>query len=228
VCDGNHRQGLTLFSGENILVEDTVMSNTEGTPPQAGVDVEPDGPNECIINCIFRNCLSTGNVGSGYEIYTPKLSASKSLPISLVFENCRTVGNRTSLTVDGGNGKENDFATGSMVFRNCSFESSKGNGISVGSTPAEAFDVIFENCSVSNAAGAPVTISTGRFMQGYSDGIDFRNLTVYGAKDGKWYKAGKQGAGPAPTRVTGRVKVVDSDGLAHTEVIDSEWIARPQ
>ena len=24
VCDGNHRQGLTLFSGENVLVEDTV------------------------------------------------------------------------------------------------------------------------------------------------------------------------------------------------------------
>jgi hypothetical protein len=226
VCDGNHRQGLTLFSGENVLIEDTVMSNTEGTPPQAGVDVEPDGPDEYIINCVFRNCLSMGNVGSGFEIYTPGLCASKSPPISLVFENCRAVGNRTGLTIDGGNGKECDFATGSMIFRNCSFEESSVNGIFVGSTPAKAFDVAFENCCVSNAARASVTISAGRLMQGYPDGIDFGDLTVYGAKTGGWYKAGKQGAGSAPTNIKGRVKVVDVDGSVHTEVIDSEWIAK--
>ena len=226
VCDGNHRQGLTLFSGENVLIEDTVMSNTEGTPPQAGVDVEPDGPDEHIINCVFRNCLAIGNAGSGFEIYLPGLRASKSPPISLIFENCRAVGNRTSLTVDGGNGKESDFATGLLTFRNCSFEDSKGTGISISSTPEKAFDVAFDNCSVSNAAGASVTISAGRFLQGYPDGIDLGNLTVYGAKDGNWYKAGKQGAGPVPARIKGRVKTVRADGTAHTEVIDSAWLSK--
>ena len=226
VCDGNHRQGLTLFSGENVLIEDSVMSNTEGTPPQAGVDVEPDGPNEYIINCVFRNCLFFFNDTATTEIYTPGLCASKSQPISLVFENCRAVGNRTSLTVDGGNGKESDFASGSMTFRNCSFEKSGGGGISVGSTPAKAFDVTFENCCVSNATGAPVTISAGRFTQGYPDGIDLGDLTVYGAKGGNWYRAGKQGVGPAPTRVKGRVRVVGADGSVHVEAIDSAWLAK--
>ena len=226
VCDGNHRQALTLFSGENVLIEDTVMSNTEGTPPQAGVDVEPDGPDEYIINCVFRNCLSVGNAGSGYEIYTPGLCASKSPPISLVFENCRTVGNRTGLVVDGGSGKESDFPTGSIAFRNCSFENSTGGGISISSTPAKAFDVAFENCCVSNAAGVPVSISAGRFLKGQPDGIDLGDLTVYGAKDGKWYGAGKQGVGPSPRRVKGCVKVVGGDGSVRTEKIDSAWIAK--
>ena len=226
VCDGNHRQGLTLFSGENVLIEDTVMSNTEGSPPQAGVDVEPDGPNEYIINCTFRNCLSTGNAGSGYEIYLPGLCASKSRPVSLVFENCRTVGNRTGLLVSGGTGKESDFATGALEFRNCRFDGAKDLGISVGSKPANAFDLTFKNCSVSNAAGAAVSISAPRFIQGYPDGIDFGDLTVYGAKDGKWYAPGKQGVGPAPTRVKGRVKVIGDDGSSRTEEIDSAWIAR--
>jgi hypothetical protein len=188
--------------------------------------VEPDGPNEYIINCVFRNCLSIGNAGSGYEIYMPGLCASKSRPISLVFENCRTVGNRTGLLVDGGNRKESDFATGSMTFRNCTFENSRGVGIALGSMPTKAFDVMFENCCVSNATDTPVSISTGRFRQGYPDGIDFGNLTVHGTKDGKWCGINKQGAGPAPTRVKGRVKIVGEDGSLRTEEIDSEWVEK--
>ena len=42
VCDSNHRQGMSIFSVKNLLVENCVFSNTSGTPPQAGVDIEPD------------------------------------------------------------------------------------------------------------------------------------------------------------------------------------------
>ena len=224
VCDRNYRQGLTLFSGENVLIEDTVMSNTEGTPPQAGVDVEPDADYEYIVNCTFRNCVSKGNVGSGFEIYTPGLKGSTSKPISLKFENCRTIGNRTGFSVDGGNGKESDFATGRICCRNCSFEDA-GTGIFVGSTPAKAFDVAFSGCVVSNAHGASVTFAAGRFLQGFPDGIDLGDLTVYNPKDGAWFSPGKQGAGPAPTRIAGRVKVVETNGQVRTETIDAKWIA---
>jgi len=225
VCDGNHRQGLTLGSGENVLIENVVTAGTEGTPPQAGVDVEPNGPKDYIINCVFRNCLSTGNAGCGYEINLRGLCASKSPPVSLAFENCRTVGNRVGLKVTGGPGKENDFATGWMAFRNCSFENTKGTGISVMTKPADAFDVKFENCCVSNASTA-VSMCSARFGQGQPDGIDLGNLTVHGARDGMWYMAGKQGVGPAPTRIKGRAKVVAEDGSSRTEEIDAAWIAR--
>ena len=71
-----------------------------------------------------------------------------------------------------------------------------------------------------------MSISAGRFVKGQPDGIDLGDLTVYGAKDGKWYEPGKQGVGTVPTRVKGRVKVVGADGSVHTDEIDRAWIAK--
>ena len=58
VCDRNHRQGISVFSVENLLIEDCVLSNTSGTAPQSGIDFEPDHPNEILKNVVMRNCLS--------------------------------------------------------------------------------------------------------------------------------------------------------------------------
>ena len=37
----NHRQGISVISAVGLLVEDTVMRGTNGTAPEAGVDIEP-------------------------------------------------------------------------------------------------------------------------------------------------------------------------------------------
>ena len=54
VCDRNHRQGISVFSVENLLIEDCVLSNTSGTAPQSGIDFEPDHPNEILKNVVMR------------------------------------------------------------------------------------------------------------------------------------------------------------------------------
>ena len=33
---------MSVISAENMLVEDTVFERTRGTPPESGVDFEPD------------------------------------------------------------------------------------------------------------------------------------------------------------------------------------------
>src|ERR1039458_585216 len=38
----NHRQGLSVISVENLLVENCLFANTWGTAPEAGIDLEPD------------------------------------------------------------------------------------------------------------------------------------------------------------------------------------------
>ena len=76
VCDDNHRQGMSVFSVENLLVENCVFSNTRGTPPQAGVDIEPDRAREILKNVVFRNCVSFGNAGIGFEMYLAQLNSN--------------------------------------------------------------------------------------------------------------------------------------------------------
>jgi hypothetical protein len=41
-CIDNHRQGISVCSVKNLLIEDCVLVNTRGTPPMAGIDFEPD------------------------------------------------------------------------------------------------------------------------------------------------------------------------------------------
>ena len=92
VCDRNHRQGMSVFNVKNFLVENCVFSNTSGTPPQSGVDIEPDHSNERLENIVFRNCQSFGNAGAGFEAYLAQLRKSSG-PVSILFENCRSWGN---------------------------------------------------------------------------------------------------------------------------------------
>jgi hypothetical protein len=42
VCNGNRRQGLTIGNSIGVVVMDSTFSNTFGTDPSAGIDIEPD------------------------------------------------------------------------------------------------------------------------------------------------------------------------------------------
>jgi hypothetical protein len=44
VFDRNYRQGMSVIAAVNLTVERTIFSNTAGTAPAAGVDLEPDCP----------------------------------------------------------------------------------------------------------------------------------------------------------------------------------------
>ena len=66
-CVENHRQGISVCSAKNLLIEDCLLVNTSGTPPSAGIDFEPDHARHRISNCVMRNCRIEGNRGEGYR-----------------------------------------------------------------------------------------------------------------------------------------------------------------
>jgi hypothetical protein len=44
VMDNNRRQGISVTAAENVLIDRCIMKNTKGTPPAAGIDIEPFNP----------------------------------------------------------------------------------------------------------------------------------------------------------------------------------------
>lgn len=84
---GNHRQGLSVISAVRLLVERCVFRGTEGTAPEAGIDFEPDEPDERLVECAVRDCLVDNNAGNGLLVYLKPL-ARDSHPVSIRFENC--------------------------------------------------------------------------------------------------------------------------------------------
>jgi hypothetical protein len=99
VCDRNYRQGMSVMLAENLLVVNSVFSNTAGTPPAAGLvrDPRPRPPSLflsvslclcvsvclCVCSCLYVClCLTCGNqqsltictVGLGYRARPSELS----------------------------------------------------------------------------------------------------------------------------------------------------------
>ena len=64
VCTGNRRQGMSIGRGYNVKVYDSEFSNTHGTKPECGIDIEPDDPgissSVLISNCLIRNNAKYG------------------------------------------------------------------------------------------------------------------------------------------------------------------------
>jgi hypothetical protein len=94
VSDNNYRQGISIISAQKLLVENCSFNNTKGTLPQAGIDFEPNRPDERLIDCIFYNCNATQNIGFGIQLALFNLNVT-SLPISITIDSCTMRSNRS-------------------------------------------------------------------------------------------------------------------------------------
>jgi len=87
VCDDHHRQGISVISAENLLIENCVLSNTRGTAPESGIDFEPNEPHQRLKNCVVRNSQFFDNAGHQILVYLKPLDKTTE-DVSIRFENC--------------------------------------------------------------------------------------------------------------------------------------------
>lgn len=91
VCDDNHRQGISVITAKNLLVENSRFQGTQGTLPEPGIDFEPNERDECLTNCVVRNCSFTGNKVRGMLFVLDNLGEA---PVSIRLENRTSDRNR--------------------------------------------------------------------------------------------------------------------------------------
>jgi hypothetical protein len=152
VCDDNNRQGISVISADKLLVEDCVLKNTRGTPPAAGIDFEPNGPDEQLTDCVMRRCLVENNGGSGIQLYLIYIEESPT-PISVRFEDCVVRG-----SVDAGfifsvytpYDIPDDQLKGSCEVIGCRFENNDYAGIIIDAKRAGLSTVVLKDTTVLN------------------------------------------------------------------------------
>lgn len=229
VCDDNHRQGISVCGAKDLLIEDVVLSNTSGTLPQAGIDLEPDRPSECLSNITLRNVISKNNAGMGFEFCLTKMKSS-SEPVSVVLENCVSVGNRFSVSVCGNDVRDADTVKGRITFTGCRFKDARENGIRIRGVPGNSLELAFSGCEISNAAPKrsrpDVLFEAGTSRQGVPDGIFFDGLKIIQPRARRWFLYGASSFGPLPKRVRGNVVILGPDGASSEVVLDRSWIER--
>lgn len=72
VCTGNRRNGLSIGNVIGMKVYDSEFSNTYGTSPQCGIDIEPSkgvGGDEGCDQVWIENCLLRGNAHYGMNVW---------------------------------------------------------------------------------------------------------------------------------------------------------------
>jgi hypothetical protein len=112
VLEEHHRQGISIISAQDLLIENVTITGTQGTPPQAGIDFEPNNRNERLVNCIVRNCSIRSNRGFGVLFYLGTLDHT-SRPIFISIEASEIRNNGISVWVGG----VKNGASGSIMFR---------------------------------------------------------------------------------------------------------------
>ncbi|QLL59748.1 right-handed parallel beta-helix repeat-containing protein [Empedobacter falsenii] len=66
IVDDNRRNGMSIISAQNSIFENFIASNTFGTAPNAGIDIEPDANTDIIKNLTFNNILAFNNDVHGF------------------------------------------------------------------------------------------------------------------------------------------------------------------
>ncbi|HEX2998735.1 MAG TPA: right-handed parallel beta-helix repeat-containing protein, partial [Armatimonadota bacterium] len=184
ICDRNYRQGISVINAADLLIENCTLSNTAGTAPQAGIDFEPNNPDERLSHCVMRCCTIRGNVGGGIALYLPPLTA-ESAPVSLRFEQCRVEGNRSAgVSLVTGNTPAK-AVRGDISFTDCTVRDNTTAEILLVNKPAKGCSVRFSNCTVAAAAkatSAPIVFTSNSGASEPLGGAQFNGCTIRVAK----------------------------------------------
>ncbi len=83
IFNNNRRQGSSITGGVNhVYYLRDYFTNTSGTAPQSGIDIEPNDPTGFLLDIHITDCYTNDNAGDGLMV-SPWLMNSTSQPISI-------------------------------------------------------------------------------------------------------------------------------------------------
>ena len=149
----NRRQGISIISVDHLEVYNSNFSDTKGSLPEAGLDIEPNTPEDRIVNVLIENCRFTNNFHAGIVLALHNLEDS-SEPVSITFRNCYLSSNHdpsnqyvaTEIQISAHKTKP---VKGNVLFENCEVNGSNWGMLYSRKTSA-AYHVTFKNCVAQN------------------------------------------------------------------------------
>ncbi|MGD0960119.1 MAG: right-handed parallel beta-helix repeat-containing protein [Methylomonas sp.] len=91
-ADNNRRQGMSVTSANGVKIQDSVFTNANGTPPMAGLDLEPN-KGETVANVRVLRSQFLHNHGSGILLSVPDAIAGQAFIRNVELKNNRVAEN---------------------------------------------------------------------------------------------------------------------------------------
>jgi len=192
ICDNNKRQGLSLIAGNNVTIQSSSFTNTNGASPGAGIDIEPNTSSDTFTNILLKNITTSGNDEGGI-IANFMYGINTTSPLSITIDNHRdnyggtaATGSRRGICIRGPlstEGITSNSSQGTFIVKNCYWESNYITGVGttgqigiVVNCDRRGFSVSFDNCTWKNSA-----LAVGMKVQGDA-GIQVGNVTFNNCK----------------------------------------------
>jgi len=103
--DNGRRNGISIISGNNILIDNAIVSNTYGTNPMAGIDVEPNNNNDFLKNITLKNIYTFNNKNSGIILSLKGLVGKEKRSVDISIKNHTDIKSKYALNISSGNNK---------------------------------------------------------------------------------------------------------------------------
>ncbi|SNR36132.1 right-handed parallel beta-helix repeat-containing protein [Dokdonia pacifica] len=168
VSNNNYRQGLAIISAKDVEILYCEFSDTSGTLPEDGIDIEPFEPDQRIEDVLIKGCRILNNNGNAIQVAMEFMDDS-SQDISILVEDTYMSGNHdpsnafsfAELNIDdnGENGVD-----GFVTFSNCYVDSSEWTAVYISKT-IDSYQANFENCVFKDVSNDPIDLNNPIFFE---------------------------------------------------------------
>ncbi|KQT33882.1 hypothetical protein ASG22_17430 [Chryseobacterium sp. Leaf405] len=140
IIDNNRRNGISIISGNNILLQDLVISNSNGANPQTGIDIEPNIQQNQISNIVLNSIVTFNNKLNGLSFYLDNLKGnlpSKNVEISI--DNYRDLYSKNGISYSNRKSQTKKGLTGNITLKNIELKNND-----------KPFRYLYDNSSLDN------------------------------------------------------------------------------
>lgn len=142
----NRRNGLSIMSVKNILVENLESNNNKGAFPMAGIDIEPNYNKDYMENVILKNIVTRNN-RYGIQIVLKKLVGEKSNNVDIQISNHVDYKSQIGLRFDKMD-RKGQVLGGTINITNSKWFDNKSDGISFEKDQEHLSKVVLKNVQV--------------------------------------------------------------------------------
>ena len=93
--DKSRRDNISVISAKNLTIKNCILTNANGNRPEAGLNFEPNYPNEYMQNVVIENLITSDNAGYGIQLaYTMR---NLKTPVDITIINHIDTGSLTAI-----------------------------------------------------------------------------------------------------------------------------------
>lgn len=149
--DNARRNGLSIVSGDGVYINGGEYSNTNGTSPQFGIDIEANGSGESLKNINIIGVTTKNNALGGIQVVLEQNGSTTTNNVSINIADCYSYADGAYGGIRFANGPTNALA-GSVNITDCTIENPYSSGMQfIRLTPQMPF-ISIKNLTVINPA----------------------------------------------------------------------------